>query len=71
MPLAKGNCKVTIKLVLLLHLKDKIKLRIWQCRSNIDETAQLNKSYLTQWQRLASFSLLYVIILFKSEVAIL
>ena len=48
--LAKGNCKVTINLFSLLQLTDKIKLKIWQCRSNIDKSAQLNKFNLMQWQ---------------------
>ena len=42
-PLAKGNCKVTINLILLLQLTDKIRLEIWQYQSNVDKTAQLNK----------------------------
>ena len=53
---------------LLLQLANKIKLKIWHCRSNVDKTAQLNKFYLTQW---ALFYLLYMIILLKFEVAIL
>ena len=63
-PLAKGNCKVTINLFSLLQLTDKITLKIWQHRSNTDNTAQLNKFYLMQCQRVASFYLLYMIILF-------
>ena len=40
-------------------------------RSNVDKTVQLNKFYLKQWQPGVSFYLLYIIILFKFEVAIL
>ena len=32
-----------------------MKLKIWQCRSNDDKTAQLNMFYLTKWQRADSF----------------
>ena len=42
-----------------------------QCRCNVDKTPQLKKFYLTQYQRAASFCLLYMINLFKLEVAIL
>ena len=38
---------------------------------NVDKTAQSNKLYLTQWQRETSFYMLYVIISFKFELAIL
>ena len=48
-----------------------MKLKIWQCRSTVDKGVQLNKFYLTQWQRGASFYLLYMIILFKFKVALL
>ena len=71
LPLAKGNCKVTINLFSLLQLTDKIKLKIWQCRTIADKTAQLHKFYLTEWHRVASLYLLQMIISFKLEVAIL
>ena len=39
--------------------------------SNVDKTAQLNKFYLTQWQRGTSLYLLFMSILRKFKVAIL
>ena len=44
-PLAKRNFKVTIKLILLLQLIDKIKLKMWQCQEIVDKTVQLNKFF--------------------------
>ena len=56
----------------LLQLTNKIKLKIWQGRSNVDTTAYLYKFYLTQWQRGSLFYfLMYMIIMFKFKVAIL
>ena len=54
---AKENFKVTFKLLSLLQITDKIKLtlsKIWQCRSNVVTSVQLNKFFLTQWQQEAS-----------------
>ena len=48
-PLIKWNSKVNFKLFSLLQLTDKINLtflKVWQYRSNVDNTAQLDKIFV-------------------------
>ena len=55
----------------LTNIIDKIKSKIWQCRINVDKTAQLNKFFLNAVATTGLIFLLDIRIIFILEVAIL